>query len=776
MCGIAEFYTGSPLAFLASGPQSRQASEMSGRGVTVAGNGFRSKHMLDGTAASEEITCAIENPLGAVMARWWLRKRSVPDLIDALPSLSPDEADGSTGRRENKTVLLKNCRLHLRCFGGPGVQVSRYVLSLGEILTFGIVEQLELSHFQLQATNPQLAPFLRQALGLQTVRLRDTAVDLNELLTLMCANAATLDTLEMSGCTLPTLHIFSHFPWLRELEVRNATIRNQSVVLQDPEAPHSAPHPDGVQPPPLSAFKNIQKLDLSGLRSHLDFAGLAECAALRVLNLSSSTVTDEDVAKIAGSQTLLDLFLSNTKVADVSSLRNCESLQTLQLAHTDVTTAGVAGLADLEQLRLLDLSYTKVDSVNCFGACNSLVNLNIWKTRVTSDGIRDLGAARSLEQLLAGDNNIDDATALNGCVSLRRLGLQSTLVTTEGIAGLERLPVLEDLNLSHTHVTDVSAFSRAPALTKLDLTSSRVTTEGLRALGAAPSLGTLILSKSDVASLEALPGGECQQLREITAKWCQLATLGGAERIPHLTTLVATHCPFSDANVLKDCGELQVLNLWACALTQDGIARLGECRTLVDVDLAETGITSIAPVLTCSLLTSLVFYSTMVSFLDGIGALQRLTRLDLSNTHITSLAPLAACPLLETLNVSDTDVTNDGFRGVEALPALKSLMLSSTKVTRVGHLGRSCRELMEMQANRCPITTDGLDGLDAALKLEKLGLGGTVVGPGTGCLPQCRALCKLNLKSSQVPLEELSRLRSALPKCRIGPTIAIFSV
>lgn len=774
---VADFYDDVPLAFAAANPYTRHASERRRCGMSLAGNTLRSRRVRVDSFLYEQITCTIEDPLGIVLTRWWLRKRSVPEFQvtqrlpeeAASPDLVEEEPSGSPrGAGESKSLLLKNCRLYLRCLGGPGVQVSKYVLSLGELMTFGIVERIDMSYFRLQATNEQLYPFLRQPVGLQVFRCRHVNVDMGELFTLLTANASTLSVIEMSSYELPTLQLFAFLPAVRELELRNATILNQPIMVYSgaDKGVSEAPLADGTSGAlsHLAALQSLEKLDLSSLRSNLNFSRLLGCTSLSLLNLSSSCVTNSDIAVIAKLEKLRDLFLSHTGVSDASPLGECSNLETIQLSHTDVTTKGIRTLEGLDNLRHLDLSYTMVDCVNQLAMCKNLRFLNVWKSHVTSEGICELGRQKTLQHFLAGDNEVRVVKGLRECESLRRLSLQSTLVDTDGISGLENLPQLEELNLSNTLVTDVSALCEAKALKKLDLTGARVTTEGLRKLKQLPLLSSINVSKTDVESLAELSGSP--ELCELIGKRCRFRSLEGAGSVPHLTTLVATHCPATSANPLKACTELMSLNLWACKITQEGISELGECRALRDVDLAETLVTCIDPLLSCTQITTLVLYSSGVTSIEGIDALRNLTRLDIANTAVVSLAPIAQCGALEVLNVSDTDINDEGFRGVEHLGSLKALLLSSTRVTRIGQIGL-CTKLTEVHASKCPITSAGIEGIEGARKLEKLNLSYTEVEWGVTRLALCRWLQKLNLKFTRVSQGDIESLRSYLPKCRI---------
>ena len=137
-------------------------------------------------------------------------------------------------------------------------------------------------------------------------------------------------------------------------------------------------------------------------------------------------------------------------------------------------------------------------------------------------------------------------------------------------------------------------------------------------------------------------------------------------------------------------------------------------------------------------------------FLESInkGAFN-LHSLRLSNTSITDFRPLfiAANPALmaslQCLDLSDTDVNNEGIEGVEFFANLRELRLRMTKVTDVTRVIACCRAMVTLDLKWCDIKV--LPGVEWLTNLKELYLGKAVPLDICTQLEHCPALEVLSL-------------------------------
>jgi hypothetical protein len=105
-------------------------------------------------------------------------------------------------------------------------------------------------------------------------------------------------------------------------------------------------------------------LRLAGVIDKIDAALLLldQLPRLAVLQLSGTSVTDQQLRLIAGCRSLSLLALSQTSIGDqgLVHLTRLSRLQRLFAAETNITSGGLEQIAKLRRLEILDLSKTKI--------------------------------------------------------------------------------------------------------------------------------------------------------------------------------------------------------------------------------------------------------------------------------------------------------------------------------------------------------------------------------------------------------------------------------
>jgi len=145
-------------------------------------------------------------------------------------------------------------------------------------------------------------------------------------------------------------------------------------------------------------------------------------------------------------------------------------------------------------------------------------------------------------------------------------------------------------------------------------------------------------------------------------------------------------------------------------------------------------------------------------------SLSSLRRLDLDGTQITNagLVHLKSLSSLRSLDLNNTQVTDEGLAHLESLSSLQGLMLNGTQVTDEGMVRlKSFSSLEILTLNRTQVADEGLVHLKGLSSLLTLTLGETQVkDEGLVHLKNLSSLRWLDLRRTQVTDEGLVHLKS----------------
>jgi|GEM_PF-4347001 len=236
----------------------------------------------------------------------------------------------------------------------------------------------------------------------------------------------------------------------------------------------------------LNEVDHLRSLDISHTR--ITDNGLREIARfdrLEVLNLNSvASVTDEGLEILGGLHSLQSLNLENTKAGRkaLQSALNCPRLSSLNVSHTSVTDVELArllrnaplveldvcgtGVTDgvfvgeppSQTLRSLSASFTTLtdESLKVISKMSRMKHLNLRSTGATKQGIRLLPSqleSLDLSSTAVTDDSIEDICPMR---ELRSLELSRIGLTDKGLARLCALSNLETLNLAGTRITTLT--------------------------------------------------------------------------------------------------------------------------------------------------------------------------------------------------------------------------------------------------------------------------------------------------------------------------------
>ena len=144
--------------------------------------------------------------------------------------------------------------------------------------------------------------------------------------------------------------------------------------------------------------------------------------------------------------------LSNTSVTDedLDHLSDSPQLQSLSLANTSITDGGIPRLSCLANLSALDLSSTSIRNTGLehLKRLGRITDLKLDGTEITDQGLAHLRSLKTLQTLSLMDTKIGDAAAdhLAELTGLRQLAVNGTGVTESGHDALSR--TLPDLTIT----------------------------------------------------------------------------------------------------------------------------------------------------------------------------------------------------------------------------------------------------------------------------------------------------------------------------------------
>jgi Leucine-rich repeat (LRR) protein len=208
--------------------------------------------------------------------------------------------------------------------------------------------------------------------------------------------------------------------------------------------------------------------------------------ALKILDLSYSSVKDAHLVKFMNLVTLEELNLDSCLVGDnaISHLADnnvVPNLTSLDLADTNVTDLGMVKIAKFQKLKRLSLFY-----------CN-----------ITNNGLRHISKLTELEVLNLDSRDISDdgLTRLNKLTKLKSLDVFSGRITDAGCVHIAKIESLESLELCGGGIGDMgcSLLANLDNLTSLNLSQNdRITNRGAAALATLTNLKALNLSNTQV--------------------------------------------------------------------------------------------------------------------------------------------------------------------------------------------------------------------------------------------------------------------------------------
>jgi Leucine-rich repeat (LRR) protein len=308
-------------------------------------------------------------------------------------------------------------------------------------------------------------------------------------------------------------------------------------------------------------------------------------------------------------------------------------------------------------------------------------------------------------------------TGLAGRTKLRSLWLPQAAVTDDEMAIIGEFTDLEFLQLDGSNVTDrgFAHVANLRKLTILDMPGVRIT--DLAPVADLVQLDLLVLAPARATPTWSVPvpGGP--------------SSLGPLRRLTKVTQLILgdTRIEDRDLAVVAGLPKLDNLQIGGREITEAGLARLAESRSL-----------------TC---------------------------LGLTDTSIADLRPLSPrLHAISTLWMENSHLTDAGIEPLSGATRIGELIIVGSRITDAGldHLA-SMTSLWRLRLDRSAITDAGLARLKSLKSLETLSLTETqLTDSSVETLTGFQSLKSLNLDRSGISSTGIERLKQALPKARIS--------
>ena len=259
--------------------------------------------------------------------------------------------------------------------------------------------------------------------------------------------------------------------------------------------------------------------------------------------------------------------------------------------------------------------------------------------------------------------------------------------------------------------------------------------------------------------LKEYPSENYNNLTALDLSGTGIADLTLLREFSNLQTLSLYDTPVADIAPLISLTKLQGLNL-----SDTQVADIGPLASLTNLQwlrLADTKVADIGPLASLTNLQTLDVHDTQVADIGPLASLTSLQRLNLHSTRVTDILPLASITNLQSLSLYGTQVANIG--PLASLTYLQALWLSDTLVADISPLD-SLKNLQALYLSRTQVAD--ISPLDSVANLQTLHLYGTNVRE-IGRLESLKKLQWLKLSVTQVPDEQIAKLKKALPKLQI---------
>jgi len=193
-----------------------------------------------------------------------------------------------------------------------------------------------------------------------------------------------------------------------------------------------------------------------------NITGIEYCVNITFLDLYNNGQIS-DISQLSGLTKLVELYLGQNDITDISALTNMFNLEVLQINNNNINDISlISGFQNLTYLAIGE------NPLNDFSSITSLTNLEIIS--ITSLQLQNLDIISNLTNLTdieARKNRITDISVLSNLIALEYLNLSiNPIADYSPIAGLINL---RNLSLNNNHIIDINFLTNLINLEILDI-------------------------------------------------------------------------------------------------------------------------------------------------------------------------------------------------------------------------------------------------------------------------------------------------------------------
>ncbi len=354
---------------------------------------------------------------------------------------------------------------------------------------------------------------------------------------------------------------------------------------------------------------------------------LYKISVIDSINLSGNKLI-HTLAPIEALRDLKYVDISNTNIEELNPISNVTFLTFLNIANTP--TQDIQFIKYSDRLLFLDISGTQVEDISELGNLKLLKTLKAVKTPIQSFGVlNSFESLRSLNLSASGFNNIENIQELR---ELTALDISNNyLINFELLAGMESL---EEINLQETNIVDLSFLGNLKNLKRVNINMTEVT--DLSNLDAKPSLQRVYADRTRISE---------QNANEFARKNRKVLL------IHHVENLQTWWDELPEA--WKEVLNTRYPNLKGLIPSTENLALMVGVDSL---DLSESQIKSLGPVLKFTKINFLIFDNTAVQDLTPLSDIKTLTSISGKKTQVKSLQPLVNLTELERIDFAGSPV------------------------------------------------------------------------------------------------------------------------
>ena len=212
----------------------------------------------------------------------------------------------------------------------------------------------------------------------------------------------------------------------------------------------------------LAACVNLVELEIVGMTlSNEQLAALAGLTKLESLNLSGNRISD--LSPIAGLTKLESLNLHENRISDLSPIARLTNLRTLDISANPIADLRLRPVIELPNLTALSASDIGLTDLRPLAGLVNLEHLELWSNQI--DDLSPLAGLVNLEHLELWGNQIDDLSPLVGLVQLERLDLgNNKIVDIQPLLDNIGIGAGDKIELQRNRLSDISRDQHVPAL------------------------------------------------------------------------------------------------------------------------------------------------------------------------------------------------------------------------------------------------------------------------------------------------------------------------